>query len=344
MINRRLKRKICTQEIKLRQCISISDLSGMRYRSIKWTRDIYIYIHKLLICRFLYHQVSLKTWNRRRNLLSKQLTSSVVHNTSVCPVLTAVNCCSFVTLRSWCLYICSTYFLHIIFCCNIWFLKIRVVYYYYYYYCLHSPLTCLNGKNIFFLPDLQSSQLGAPRSLSLTKLNFAYSLRFVFRMINNNKQLLLSKYISSHLSAQWRRCMFTARYELDVAVLCSRIRTLTDLLRIFKRGSTCGQFIRTHKLNLSTVNSSGWRWCWLYLRSVTAVCLDELTITVQSLSVARVSAKSACRYLPETDAVDISVVLYIPIHTHIPWTHKCVTKTAGYGASHNTQIYTMFTV
>jgi hypothetical protein len=52
--------------------------------------------------------------------------------------------------------------------------------------------------------------------------------------------------------------MFTARYELDVAVLCSRICTLTDLLHIFKRGSTCSQFIRTHKLNLhhvETVNS-----------------------------------------------------------------------------------------
>jgi len=76
--------------------------------------------------------------------------------------------------------------------------------------------------------------------------------------MNNNKQLLLSKYISSQLSAQWRRCMFTAWYELDVTVLCSRIRTLTDLLHIFKRGSTCGQFISTHKLNLyhvKTVNS-----------------------------------------------------------------------------------------
>jgi hypothetical protein len=61
-----------------------------RYHCIQWTRDISIYIHKVLICAFLYLQVSLKTWNRRRNLLPKQLTSSVVSNTAVYPVLTAV--------------------------------------------------------------------------------------------------------------------------------------------------------------------------------------------------------------------------------------------------------------
>jgi len=111
----------------------------------------------------------------------------------------------------------------------------------YYCCCLHLPLTCLNGKNIFFFLILRArQQLGVPRSLSLKKLNFARSLCFLFRVANNNKQLLLS---NTSLASCQRNvdCMFTARYELDVAVLCIRIRTLTDLLHIFKCGSTCGQ-------------------------------------------------------------------------------------------------------
>jgi hypothetical protein len=65
-----------------------------------------------------------------------------------------------------------------------------------YYCCLHSPLASLNEKNFFFLLILSlraRQQLGIPPYLSLKKSNFAHSLCFVFRVINNNnKQLLLS--------------------------------------------------------------------------------------------------------------------------------------------------------
>jgi len=104
-----------------------------------------------------------------------------------------------------------------------------------YYCCLHSPLTCcLNGKNIFFFLILRArQQLGVPRSVSLKKWNFAHSLCFLFCITNNNnKQLLLSNTSLASCQRNVDAVCFTARYELNVAVLCSRIRTLNDLLHV----------------------------------------------------------------------------------------------------------------
>ena len=97
----------------------------------------------------MYLQVSLKTWNQRRNLLSKQLTSSVVSNKAVCPVL---NCCSFVNSKKLLplhVHIFSPY--NILLQYMIFKNTSRL------YYCSHSPLTCLTRKNITIIPDPQSS-------------------------------------------------------------------------------------------------------------------------------------------------------------------------------------------
>jgi len=128
---------------------------------------IYIYIHKVLICTFLYLQVSLKTWNRRRKLLSI--------------IQLCVHC--------WLLFICNSkqfVYLHLQYIFSPHNIQMQYMIFkntsrLYYCCCLHYPVTCLNGKNIFFFLILRARhQLGVPRVLlSLKKLNFAHSLRFV---------------------------------------------------------------------------------------------------------------------------------------------------------------------